>query len=193
LRDEIKPLFFVYEPNSLLLNVRVSSAGFQSTIKKIKSLLNQQMPGLPFEWHFLDRQIEQLYQADQRMMKVFSICSLLAIFTSCMGLFGLVSFFVQRKTKEIGIRKVLGASVPGVIFLLTKELTKWVLIANIIAWPIAYYVMHNWLKDFAYRISVNLWIFILAGGIVLLIAFITVSLQAIKAATANPVESIRYE
>lgn len=193
LRDEIKPLFFVYEPNSLLLNIRISSAGFQSTIKKIKSMLNQQMPGLPFEWHFLDKQIEQLYQADQRMMKVFSICSLLAIFTSCLGLFGLVTFFVQRKTKEIGIRKVLGASVPGVIFLLTKEFTKWVLIANVIAWPVAYYAMKEWLQNFAYRINIDWWIFVLAGGIALMIAIATVSLQAVKAATANPVESLRYE
>ncbi|MEJ2617770.1 MAG: ABC transporter permease, partial [Ignavibacteriaceae bacterium] len=192
-RDEIKPLFFIYEPNSLLLNIRISSAGFQSTIKKIKSILNQQMPGLPFEWHFLDKQIEQLYQADQRMMKVFSICSLLAIFTSCLGLFGLVSFFVQRKTKEIGIRKILGASVPGVIFLLTKELTKWVLIANIIAWPVAYYVMQNWLQDFAYRIELSWWMFLAAGGIALIIALATVGFQAIKAATANPIESLRYE
>ena len=192
-RDEIKPLFFVYEPNSLLLNIRISSSGFQNTIKKIKSIVNQQMPGLPFEWHFLNEQIDLLYQADQRMMKIFSICAMLAIFTSCLGLFGLVTFFVQRKTKEIGIRKVLGASVPGVIFLLTKEFTKWVLIANIIAWPVAYYIMHNWLQDFSYRINIDWWVFFLSGGIALLIAFATISIQAIKTANTNPVESLRYE
>jgi putative ABC transport system permease protein len=192
-RDEIKPLFFVYEPNSLLLNIRVSSVGFQSTIKKIKSMLNRQMPGLPFEWHFLDKQIEQLYRADQRMMKVFSICAMLAIFTSCLGLLGLVTFLVQRKTKEIGIRKVLGASVPGVIFLLIKEFIKWVLIANIIAWPLAWYVMNKWLQSFAYRIDISWWMFLLAGSMALAIALATVSIQAIRAATANPVESLKYE
>ncbi len=193
LRDEIKPLFFVYEPNSLLLNIRVSSVGFQSTIKKIKSMLNRQMPGLPFEWHFLDKQIEQLYQADQRMMKVFSICAMLAIFTSCLGLFGLVTFFVQRKTKEIGIRKVIGATNYNIVSLLTKDFIKVVLIANIVAWPLAYYLMNKWLQNFAYRISINLWVFVLAGGIVLVIALVTISLQAVKAATANPVESLKYE
>jgi putative ABC transport system permease protein len=193
LRDEIKPLFFVYEPNSLLLNIRVSSAGFQTTIKKIKSVLNQQMPGLPFEWHFLDQQIEQLYQADQRMMKVFSICAMLAIFTSCLGLFGLVTFFVQRKTKEIGIRKVVGATNYNIVYLLTKDFIKVVLIANIVAWPLAYYLMNKWLQNFAYRIDIGWWVFVLAGGIAFVIALITVSIQSIKAATANPVESLKYE
>ena len=193
LRDEIKPLFFVYEPNSLLLNIRVSSAGFQTTIKKIKNALNQQMPGLPFEWHFLDKQIEQLYQTDQRMMKVFSICAMLAIFTSCLGLFGLVTFFVQRKTKEIGIRKVVGATNYNIVSLLTKDFIKVVLIANIVAWPLAYYLMNKWLQNFAYRTVIGWWIFVLAGGIALLIAISTISFRAIKAATANPVESLRYE
>ena len=119
--------------------------------------------------------------------------SILAILIACLGLLGLAAFVTEQRTKEIGIRKVLGASLPSLLFMLSKEFLKWVLIANIIAWPIAYYAMNNWLKDFAYRININLWIFALAGFIALIIALLTVSSHAIKAATANPVKSLRYE
>jgi len=108
-------------------------------------------------------------------------------------LFGLVSFTVDQKVKEIGIRKVLGASVSSIIAMLSKEFTKWVLIANVVAWPLAGYLMHGWLSNFEYRISINWWIYILAGSLALTIAILTVSIQAIKAALANPVESLRYE
>jgi len=105
----------------------------------------------------------------------------------------LAAFTAERRTKEIGIRKALGSSVSGIVFLLSKEFTKWVLIANIIAWPVAYYFMNNWLKDFAYRINMNFWIFIISGVLALLIALLTVSIHAVRAATANPVKSLRYE
>ena len=121
------------------------------------------------------------------------IFSLLAIFISCLGMFGLISFEAERRTKEIGIRKTLGASIPGVVMLLTRDFTKWILIANIIAWPLAWYFMSKWLQNFAYRIDMSWWIFALAGGLALLIALLTLSWQAIRAATANPVDSLRYE
>jgi len=117
----------------------------------------------------------------------------LAIMISCLGLFGQASFTNLRRRKEIGIRKVIGASLQDIFFMLTKDFTKWVLLANLIAWPVAYYIMNKWLQDFAYRINISWWVFVLAGGVVLLVALATVSLQAIKAATANPVKSLRYE
>ena len=118
---------------------------------------------------------------------------MLAIFIACLGLFGLASFVTEQRTKEIGIRKVVGASVTEIVMLLSKEFTKWVVLANFIAWPAAYFLMDNWLKNFAYRINLNISIFIYAGVIALAIALITVSYQAIKAATANPVNSLKYE
>jgi putative ABC transport system permease protein len=119
--------------------------------------------------------------------------SILAIFVACLGLLGLAAFVTEQKTKEIGIRKVLGASVMEVVTLLSKEFIRWVLIANVIAWPLAYYIMNNWLKNFAYRIDMSFWIFLASGVLALLIALLTVSSHAIRAATANPVESLRYE
>ncbi|MCZ6818228.1 MAG: hypothetical protein O7G31_01875 [Calditrichaeota bacterium] len=119
--------------------------------------------------------------------------ALLAIFIACLGLLGLASFAAEQRTKEFGVRKVLGATVTNVITLLAKDFVKLVLLANLLAWPIAWYAMHRWLQDFAYRIEIGWWVFALAGGLALLIALLTVSTQAIRAALANPVESLRYE
>ena len=123
----------------------------------------------------------------------FRLFTLIAILISCLGLFGLASFTTERRTKEIGIRKVLGASVPGIMILLFREFTKWVLLANIIAWPAAYFAMSKWLQNYAYRVNISIFIFALAGTLALLIALLTVSFQTIKAATADPVNSLRYE
>lgn len=158
-------------------------------MKKWKTL----SPDYPFEYHFLDESYEQLYESERKTGTIFNFFSLVALFIACLGLYGLASFSAEQRTKEIGVRKVLGASVAEVVFLLSKEFTKWVLMANIIAWPVAYYFMNKWLEDFAYRIDITLWVFVLSGGIALLIALVTVSYQAIKAALANPVESLRYE
>lgn len=119
--------------------------------------------------------------------------SVLAILISALGLYGLISYYARTRTKEIGIRKVLGASMPGILYILFKDLTKWLFYANLIAWPIAYYVMTEWLQNFAYRIAISWWMFLLAGLLTLVIALITVSFQSIRAALANPVESLRYE
>jgi putative ABC transport system permease protein len=126
-------------------------------------------------------------------MKMTTWFAALAIALSCLGLFGMAVFSIERRTKEIGIRKALGASVSGVVTLLSKDFVKLVLIANVIAWPVAWYAMNKWLQDFAYRIDLGWWTFMLAGGVALLIALLTVSAQAIRAALANPVESLRYE
>jgi putative ABC transport system permease protein len=192
-RDEIKPLMMYYTPTNYILNIRVLPQNFQTTISNIEKLVKQYFLGLPFEWHFLNDQIDAIYRADQHMMNIFSISSVLAILISCLGLFGLISFLMQHKTKEIGIRKILGASIPQVLILLSKGILRLFIIANIIAWLTAYFFMDKWLQDFAYKINMQWWFFFLATGIALVIALITVSWQAIKAATANPVESLRYE
>jgi putative ABC transport system permease protein len=134
-----------------------------------------------------------LYRAEERLGKIFSAFSFLAIFIACLGLFGLASFTAEQRTKEIGIRKVLGASVSNIIFLLSKEFTRWVIVANLIAWPVAYLAMRRWLESFAYRVGITPWAFLLSAFMALVIAFLTVSFQAVKAALANPVDCIRYE
>ena len=193
LRKEIQPLFIIYQPQCFFVNIRISSQNMPGTISRIEEILKKHYPGIPFEFHFIDKQIEQLYITEQRMRDILLYSSLLAVFLSSLGLYGLVTFAVERRTKEIGVRKVLGAPIAGIVSLLTKEFTKWILLANLIAWPIAWYTMDKWLQNFAYRADMNVWLFTLAGGLALGIAFLTVSAQAIKAALANPVESLRYE
>jgi putative ABC transport system permease protein len=148
---------------------------------------------LPFDYTFLDEAFDRKYKAEEKLGKIFSYFTLLAIFIACLGLFGLAFFTAEQRTKEIGIRKALGASITGIIMLLSKEFTKWVLLANIIAWPIAYVAMNRWLQNFAYRINMGLGTFIIAALLALIIALLTVGYQAIKTARANPVESLRYE
>jgi putative ABC transport system permease protein len=150
-------------------------------------------PDQPFAYSFLDERFSNMYRAEQKVGEVFSVFAGLAIFTACLGLFGLASFMAEQRTKEVGIRKVLGATAMNVTALLSKDFVKLVLVANLIAWPVAWYAMNRWLQDFAYRINISWWVFALAGGLALLIALLTVSAQAIKAALANPVEALRYE
>ena len=147
----------------------------------------------PFEYHFLDQTIQTQYKDEQRLMLLFSIFSALAILISCLGLFGLATFMAERRTKEIGIRKALGSTVSGVVILLTRSFAAWVLLANIIAWPLAWFAMNKWLQNFVYRVSMSWWLFVIAGATALVIALLTISWQAIRAATANPVEALRYE
>ncbi len=127
------------------------------------------------------------------MEKIYQAFAFLAIFISCLGLLGLASFIIEQRTKEIGIRKVLGASIAGILQLLNREFIRWIIVANIIAIPIAYFTLNSWLQNFAYRITISWWTFILAGILALVIALITVSFQSIRAALSNPVESLRYE
>jgi putative ABC transport system permease protein len=147
----------------------------------------------PFDYFFIDENFDELYRSEEKLGQVFGAFALLAIFIACLGLFGLASFTAEKRTKEIGIRKVLGAPVLGIIFLLSKEFTKWVIVANAIAWPLAYLVMQKWLQNFAYRTNFGLWIFVGAAGVSLVITLLTVSFQSVKAALADPVNSLRYE
>jgi len=192
LRSEIEPLLLsLYGFRHLY--VRVKSEDIRKTIGMVEQIYHKQYPGYEFSTHFFDEEIDKLYQSERRMGSLFGYFSLLAIFIACLGLFGLVSYVSESMTKEIGIRKVLGASVANVVSILTKDFIVWTLTANIIAWPIAYYAMNKWLQSFAYKINISWWMFALSGGIALMIALTTVSFQAIKAARANPVESLKYE
>jgi len=141
----------------------------------------------------LDDNLNQLYKKEERLSLVLSSFSILAIVIACLGLFGLAAFATEQRTKEIGIRKVLGASVANLVALLSKDFTKLVLIANVIAWPVAYFAMQRWLENFAYRIELGFGTFFLAAALALIIALLTVSYNAIKAALSNPVDSLRYE
>lgn len=176
-----------------LLNLTISTQNIGDTIDFIKKKWEELHLGGIFSYYFLDEDFNRQYDSEVRAGQLFSIFSVLGIFIAVLGLFGLSLFITEQRTKEIGIRKVLGASVTGLILLLSKEFTKWVLVANIIAWPVAYFYMKNWLQNFAYRTNIELWIFILSGVFALILALFTVSFQAVKAALANPVDSLRYE
>ncbi|MGD8307468.1 MAG: ABC transporter permease, partial [Ignavibacteria bacterium] len=175
------------------LAVRIQPHNVPETIEIIKNTWDEYIPYKPFEYFFFDEDYDNLYRAEQRTGKLFIIFSVLALFLACLGLFGLASYTTELKTKEIGIRKVLGASISNIVARLSKEFSKWVLIANVIAWPIAYLFVNNWLQDFAYKIDITLWPFIISGLLALLIAIVTVSFQTIKSALANPVDSLRNE
>jgi len=164
-----------------------------STLKSIENISREFAPAFPFEFNFLDETVDDYYRFVQRMGSLLQYFALLAIFISCLGLFALASFMSEQRTKEIGVRKTLGASVTGIVLLLSREFTKWVLLANLIACPVAWFAMGKWLQNFAYRINRGWFTFLLAGILALTIALITVSYQSIKAALANPVESLRYE
>ncbi len=193
LRDKMTPVVFIPAAAANYLCIRISSSDISSAVKSIGNKLKEIVPDDPFEYRFLDDVIDNLYKSEQKTSVLAKFIAMLAIFISCLGLFGLASFSSEQRIKEIGIRKVLGASIINVIVMLTKDFTKWVLLANILAWPLAWYAMNKWLLNFVYRIDLTIWPFLLAGFLVLIIALLTVSFQAIKAATANPVESLKYE
>jgi putative ABC transport system permease protein len=159
----------------------------------VKEKYSAFFPGNPFDYFFLDERFNQQYKNDQLFGKAFTLFAGLAIFIACLGLMGLSAFGTSQRIKEIGIRKVLGASVSNIVLLLSKDFVWLILVAFIIASPIAWWIMHQWLRDFAYRIPLNPWIFAAAGLLAVLIAIVTISFQAIKAAMAAPVKSLRTE
>jgi putative ABC transport system permease protein len=194
LQQEIKPLSMRIEPNGCnLISINLSAQNLPKTIASIESRWNQLIPARPFSYFFLDDFFDKQYRSEERFGKLFLNFAILAIIISCLGLLGLASYSTMQRTREIGIRKVLGASVPNIVNLLSRDFLILVAIAIVIASPIAGIVMHNWLKDFAYRIQIGWWIFMIAALLAALIALITVSFQAIKAAVANPVISLRSE
>lgn len=191
---KITPLVLYFEPGDFfLVSVRVNPDHVSGVIDFMRDKMKELAPGAPFEHSFLDQRFERFYRDEERLGKIFNSFSFLAIFIACMGLLGLTSFSIARRTKEIGIRKVLGASTANILILLTKEFTKWVIVANIFACPIAYWIMSRWLQNFDNRISFGVWIFLLAALLALVIAVLTVSFQTVKAALSNPVDALRYE
>jgi putative ABC transport system permease protein len=194
LRNEIKPFaFFLTNRRVDNFTIKLSTDNLQGTLAQLENTWKKFSPERPFEYNFLDATYASLYQSESRFQKVFISLVILGIVIACLGLLGLSTFAAQQRVKEIGIRKVLGASVSNVVTLLSKDFLKLVFAALILAVPIAWYFMNRWLEDFAYRINIQWWIFIVAAVIAVVIAFITISFQAIKAAVANPVKSLRTE
>jgi len=193
LREVITPLTLSLGKETGSIALRVNTANISSVIAQIKNKWQSIAPGQPFDYSFMDEEFSNIYNAEQRTGQIFITFAILAILIACLGLFGLVAYAAEQRIKEIGIRKVLGASVINIVGMLSKDFLRLVMIAALIAFPIAWWGMHKWLQDFAYRVNLSWWVFAFAGITALLIALITVSFQAIKAAIANPVESLRTE
>jgi putative ABC transport system permease protein len=173
--------------------VKLKTADIRSTIASINGVWNRFSPGYPLDYNFMDETYGKMYKAEEKLGSLLWIFTILAIIVGCLGLFGLAAFSAEQRTKEIGIRKVLGASVFNIVGLLSKNFLKLVLIASVIAFPIAWWAMNNWLEDFPYRVTISWWVFGIAVIVAVGIALITVSFQAIKAAVVNPVKSLRTE
>lgn len=193
LRQNIYPLGLKLGYSSGNISFKISTTNIKHLIAQIQTKWKTLAPGMPFSYRFLDDAFESMYRAEQRVGEVSMTFSILAIIIACLGLFGLVTYMAEQRTKEIGVRKVLGASVFNLVTMLSKDFLKLVFIAFLIAFPVAWWAMHRWLQDFAYRIKIEWWVFLVAVVIAILIALITVSFQAIKAAVANPVKSLRTE
>ena len=194
LHDPIGPLMlFLDRENVNGIFVRTNGQNTEATIDFLQKTWKERVPDRPFEYQFLDEEYNKLYIAEQKSVSIFTTFSSLAIILACLGLFGLAAFSTLQRIKEIGIRKVLGSSVSGIVLLISKDFIKLTLIAIVVATPVAWYLMNSWLKDFAFRVNLQWWVFVAAGSLAIVIAFITVGLQSIKAATMNPVKSLKGE
>ena len=194
LYDKVEPAVLQIYPDAYWkVAVKIKTAEIDNTITHIKSTWNKFTPDYPIEYNFMDESFRQMYKADDKLKSLLWIFTAITIFVACLGLFGLAAYAAERRRKEIGIRKVLGASVQGVVVLLSKEFIKLVVISLLIASPLAWYFMNKWLDDFAYRIDISVWIFVIAGIMSIAIAMLTVGFQAVKAALSNPVKNLRSE
>jgi putative ABC transport system permease protein len=194
LRNEIKPYMFLLNERGVdNLAVKLSSSDFSGTIDALKKVWNSIEPNRPFAYLFMDETFDKLYQGDENFKAVISVLTMVAIYIACSGLFAISAFFIKRRTKEIGIRKVMGASVTQITWLVSAEFVFIVLLANLIAWPLAWYGMDAWLNGFAYRIPIGTGSFLIAAALAVLMAAITISFQSIKSAFANPVDSLKNE
>jgi putative ABC transport system permease protein len=196
LRDEVKPFMLVNDESRddrTNVIVRTSSKDYKGLLGRLEAVWKQDFPGVPFEYSFLDDEVNKQYETELTLSRILNSFTLMAIFISCLGLFGLAAFSAEQRNKEIGIRKVLGASVSGIVGLLSKDFLRLVAFALVIAIPIAWWAMGQWLQGFAYRVPLSWWMFALAGGAAILIALLTVSFQAVRAAVVNPIKSLRSE
>jgi len=194
LHNAIDPLLILLSEDPLRnICIRINQKNTAEALKTLEEKWNEFNPTYPFEYKFLDDSLNQQYIAEQKLGQVFTVFAILCIFIACLGLFGLAAYTAEQRTKEISIRKVMGASGSGMVILLCKEFSFWVVLANIIAWPVAYFAMQKWLENFAYSITQNAFTYLLAGVTALVIAIVTVSFRAIKAANTNPAEALKYE
>jgi putative ABC transport system permease protein len=195
MHEEIGPILFFVPPVNWfsIVTVRFRPEQAEAVLAYLETQWKIYDPGHPFTYNFFDQQYGRLHQAEQQMAQLINRFAFIAILIACLGLFGLAVFTAQQRTKEIGIRKVLGASIPGIIGLLSRDFTQLVLVAFIVACPFGYLLTDNWLQSFAYKADIGIGMYVLAGGLALLIAWITVGYQAVKAALSNPVDALRYE
>ena len=193
MRQKIMPLVIGYGDNITALSLRVQPDKIGATLARLESRWKQLVPSLPFEYSFLDDRFDDMYKSEAKLGKIFTVFCSLAIFIACLGLFGLASFTAEQRMKEIGIRKVLGASVGSLVLMFSKSFTKLVLVALLVAVPVSYFMMNRWLESFAYKVTLGPSTFLIAGGIALLIAWLTVGFQAVRAAVSNPVDSLKSE
>jgi putative ABC transport system permease protein len=190
----IEPLIFHVLPAGFnYFLVKIGGKDIPRALSGLEEKWKTFAPDRPFEYSFLDEELAALYRSEESMQAVIGDFSFLAILIACLGLFGLASFTMQQRTREIGVRKVLGASVAGIVLMLSKNFTRLVLVAFVVASPLAYFAMNTWLQNFAYHTEIGIGVFVWSGLLALLIALLTVSTQAIRAALANPVEALRYE
>lgn len=196
LHEKISPLVMMHEPNRfryICLRIDPDDTEVAAVITSLERVWDKFAPGFPFAYQFMDTIYDRMYRVEQRTGKIFRYFTFLALFISCLGLFGLAAQVSEQRTKEIGIRKVMGASVGEIFILFSRQFLVWVALANILAWPIAYLFMRNWLDQFAYRTGMAIWVFVLSAMLAVIVALMTISYQALKTACINPVESLRYE
>jgi putative ABC transport system permease protein len=196
LRSDVDPFMLVYDPHEGDLSnllVATSSGDYQRLLGRIETIWRHDFAGVPFEYAFLDAEVQRQYETEITLGRIISSFTLMAIVISCLGLFGLAAFSAEQRVKEIGIRKVLGAGVPGLVGLLSRDFLKLVIVSLLIATPVAWWAADKWLQSFAFRVSLSWWMFGLAGLLAIVIALATVSFQAVRAALANPVNSLRSE
>ena len=193
LYQPIEPVAVYLKNNPKYLSIKISSNNIPLSLRRIEKTLNAYAPGYPFQYSFFDNVFDRTFKTDQKTASLISMFTIIAVFIACLGLLGMVLFSVQRRIKEIGIRKVLGGSVSGIVALVGREFIKWILLANAIAWPVGYWVMRRWLQNFAYRVQLSPAIFILSAMLTLIIAAGTILIMTIKTARANPVDTLRYE
>ena len=196
MKMEISPVVIALEPRFFgYISARIHPDNVSNTLSYLENTLKEIYPEREFDfrYYFIDDDFRSKYPEEEKVREIYLSFGFLAVFVACLGLFGLASFTVEQRTKEIGVRKVLGASIREIVLLLSKEFTKWVLTANLIAWPLAYYIMDRWLENFAYRISIKGDLFVYSGIMAAVIALFTVSFHSVKAARANPADSLKYE
>jgi putative ABC transport system permease protein len=194
LHTAVRPFVFrMYRPWHQYIFIKIDGTQVPEALGTIENTFKTTVPGYPYRLMFYDEAYNRQYMSEQQLGRLFNVFSLLSILISCLGLFGLAAYTAEQRTKEIGIRKILGASIPGIVNLTTREFLKWVAVANLLAWPVAYLVMSQWLRDFAYKVNIGVLVYCISGGLTLIIALFTTGFQSIKAATANPVDSLRYE